>query len=603
MLALLHGLAYVFTVPPWEHYDEPGHMEYVWLLAHRRGLPAHGEVDQEARSTIAQSMAQRGFYGRRNATPPDLSVDAAPDIGMSQLDDWPTYYALAAGAVWLVRDSSIETQLYAARLVSLALLLVTVLCAWGTAVALTAEGHIFRWTLPLSVALLPALVDLMSAASNDAGAIAAYSLFIWGGARWLNGRQPGYPRLSDAMLLGLGIGISAVMKPTAVTAVPIGLFLLVAGAFRGYARGVVIAIMGFAIGIIAAAMLRPGDAAGWYRTESSAKLAPTRCVVIECDARFSGGSTDPTAIRIGPTQPGTGFQSSLFQSLPPASSAAIRGKTVEVGAWIWSGADAISVTLPQISANYRPQEAPEVLVGSQPRYYRYSVALPPNTHYTRLMLRGTPDATVFYSGISMRAEDDEERIRNGSGEAQTVSLRPWAIDLLLRVSPSWYSWPLTLSSWLDLQGTGWYYLLVAVNMFESFWARFSWGQIGIWPAMYWMLAAFSAVGLVGAAWRFARAGRRMKLASALFLGACIMAAILPATARGIIWSLEERFPWLPGARYAYPAVIAILAILNAGWLAIFRENKTLAITVLLAVFLGLCLVSLTTVTGYFRTLV
>ncbi len=601
VLTLLHGLAYVFVVPPWEHYDEPGHMEYVWLLAHRQALPAPGETDAEARVTIAGSMARNGFYSRRNSQSPELSSGAAPEIGISQLDDWPTYYALAAAGVWLVRDHSIEMQLYAARMVSLALLLVTVLCAWGTATALTADGHPLRWMLPLSVALLPALVDLMTAANNDAGAIAAYSLFIWGSVRWLNCRHPGVPRFFDAMLLGLGIGLSAVMKPTSVTAVPIGLLVLVAGAFHGYARGVVIAIMALMIGLAAASMLRAGDAAGWYRTDGSASIAPTRWEIVECDPRFTDGPAGPSAIRIGPTQPGAGFQSSLFQSMPPASSAAIRGKTVEVGAWIWSGAKAISVTLPQISVNYRPQAAPEVLVGSQPRYYRYSVAMPPNTHYTRLMLRGAPDATVFYSGISVRGDDDEERVRYGSGEAQTVSLRPWAIDLLLRVSPSWYSWPLTLSSWLDLQGTGWYYLLVAVNMFESFWARFSWGQIGIWPAAYWVLAAFTALGLGGAVLRLVQSGRRAQLASVIFLGTCVVATILPATARGIIWSLEERYPWLPGARYAYPAVIAMLAFLSTGWLALFRQHRTLIVVVLVAALIGLCAASLITVAGYFRS--
>ena len=33
------------------------------------------------------------------------------------------------------------------------------------------------------VALLPPLVDLMAAVNNDAGAIAAYSLFLWGAVR------------------------------------------------------------------------------------------------------------------------------------------------------------------------------------------------------------------------------------------------------------------------------------------------------------------------------------------------------------------------------------------------------------------------------------
>ena len=39
LLALFHGLIYVFLIPPWQHYDEPNHFEVVWLTRHLDHLP------------------------------------------------------------------------------------------------------------------------------------------------------------------------------------------------------------------------------------------------------------------------------------------------------------------------------------------------------------------------------------------------------------------------------------------------------------------------------------------------------------------------------------------------------------------------------------
>ena len=41
-LSFIRGLLYVSLVPPWGHYDEPTHFEYVWLIANRLSDP-HSE--------------------------------------------------------------------------------------------------------------------------------------------------------------------------------------------------------------------------------------------------------------------------------------------------------------------------------------------------------------------------------------------------------------------------------------------------------------------------------------------------------------------------------------------------------------------------------
>ncbi len=69
LLASLIGIAFVFIVPPWQHYDEPTQFEYAWLIANRPGLPGVGESDQALRRDIAASMIEHGFFRDLEFTP------------------------------------------------------------------------------------------------------------------------------------------------------------------------------------------------------------------------------------------------------------------------------------------------------------------------------------------------------------------------------------------------------------------------------------------------------------------------------------------------------------------------------------------------------
>jgi len=65
----MNGLFYVFIIPPWQHYDEPNHFEYVWLIADRGRLPMPGDYDQEMRRTVAISMIEHNFFRGMGFTP------------------------------------------------------------------------------------------------------------------------------------------------------------------------------------------------------------------------------------------------------------------------------------------------------------------------------------------------------------------------------------------------------------------------------------------------------------------------------------------------------------------------------------------------------
>src|SRR3954466_1513898 len=70
LIAFCPGLLYLCLQPPWQHYDEPTHFEYAWLIAHQPGLPPLGPVDHAVRRDIAASMFQYDF--RRNIPQPAL---------------------------------------------------------------------------------------------------------------------------------------------------------------------------------------------------------------------------------------------------------------------------------------------------------------------------------------------------------------------------------------------------------------------------------------------------------------------------------------------------------------------------------------------------
>ena len=66
ILAMVHGMIYVYVVPPWQHYDEPSHFEYIWLVSNRKRIPQASEFDQSIRREIAASMIENDFFRNLN---------------------------------------------------------------------------------------------------------------------------------------------------------------------------------------------------------------------------------------------------------------------------------------------------------------------------------------------------------------------------------------------------------------------------------------------------------------------------------------------------------------------------------------------------------
>ncbi|WP_333691836.1 glycosyltransferase family 39 protein [Chloroflexus sp.] len=244
LLVLIHSLVYVFLVPPWQHYDEPGHFLYAAYIA-RGGIDAPDNV-MVARE-VADSMYRHGFW------PPDVRPDLLsprpPGIPTDQRLHPPLYYALMAGPLSLLRYLSVETQLYAVRLISAGLMVLTVLAVWRLIrVVLPTEPELAVIVAGL-VALTPAFADLMSAFNSDVLMnMAAAAAFLGFALALRDGWRP------TGLTLALVATLVALM--TKRTAAPLVIPLLVAlvwGAWRSrirwwvYLAGAVIALGGLAV--------------------------------------------------------------------------------------------------------------------------------------------------------------------------------------------------------------------------------------------------------------------------------------------------------------------------------------------------------------------
>jgi len=96
-LGLSIGLIYVFSVPPWMHYDEPGHFEYAWLIANKPGLPSEGDYDQNLRRQISASIIEEDIEGYTGMTTDPLQIDEPISIWVTHIGNHPpTYYLLAS---------------------------------------------------------------------------------------------------------------------------------------------------------------------------------------------------------------------------------------------------------------------------------------------------------------------------------------------------------------------------------------------------------------------------------------------------------------------------------------------------------------------------
>jgi hypothetical protein len=608
LFVLVRGTLQVAVMPPWQHYDEPTHFEYSWLIADRRALPRPGDYDQAMRRQVAASMLEHGFFAGLDHRPDLLAQDEPIWLGLSELEHPPLYYLLAAPPLRLTRHQGVLFQLYAARLISVLLLALSVWIAHRLVAELVAPGHPLRWAVPASMAFLPAYLDLMTAVNNDVGAVVVFSLFLWGAVRTIR-RGPSLFRLIWV------VGATALClwtKNTAMVALPLLPLCLALTFVRRCRQRWVWVAGGSAALLLVGALFSWGSAALWI---------PDTAQEVSSRQRAALAPLGEYALRVRATADDPGQL--LRQLLPDDDLEALRGQTVTLGAWVWASESA-QVHSPAIRDGHH-QAQQTLRVDTAPTFHAITATVADNAEWIEVRLQPRPrdvrsDAVdVYFDGLVLvegarpvdevpRFDDANGRsgawgsapfvncVRNGSAEAAWPRVRPWADEALFKYT---HRPPMQfVASVLDWQRTGWVYGRTARDIFQTFWARFGWGQVGLPDGWYWVLGIGTGLGVLGAlvgwirVWR-ARPPRKVKR----MLGFLAIATVL-------VWGNAFfrahpvlLHPFLSSGRYVYPAVVPTMLALVAGWLAwLPRRLKRPAALVLVFGLTVLDAVSLLTVT-------
>jgi len=570
VLGFVHGLIYVFMIPPWWHHEEPGHFEYVWLVANRDHWPQQ-EYDNELRKQIAESMFASGHGNLFNVSPNSLADDPI-DIGGIPGGRKPIYYWLASRPLKLVSEQPILVQLYVVRLTSFVLFLISLWLAWLVMKEVTQKGNPLRWMLPFSLALLPGYLDNMTSVHDDViGAVVA-ALFLWLSIRII---KKGF-----SIFVFAGWVVSIVLcfysRDTTVPLIFLAPFVPLFRLFKQKSlliMGTTLLFVGIVVGI---QLFTIQDASQWFFTltgDASNRLQTSKVPFGNYAFSFPAGE--------GVKQYGQSFAPNFIKPL--------REKTLTLGVWIWADTPT-QINLPILE--YRTPDgvvdSPQMLVqiGTSPAFYTTTYYIPYEAGHTWLSII-SPDsanqtADVYYDGFVLAegqysssppefndkelysgtwdGKPFENMIRNPSAEHAWFGVSNIANILKAR----WYIDPaLFLQTIQDIQGFGWYYKASISTLFQTFWGNAA-SEIRLLGGFtYDVLKLISLLALVGILYYVIQSPSLFKRPELLFLSMVTIIIWLPTLFRGTYWVFYF-VPIVPYARYAYPAIIPTLLLINAG---------------------------------------
>jgi hypothetical protein len=505
-VAFIRGILYLAVVPPWQHYDEPTHFEYLRLVALRRHIPELGEYDLELRRDIAASMEATDFWENWGSPPFGYWDDEPPYIGVSELSHPPLYYIFQALPQALVAHQSVDLQLYVARLGSVFLYVVVVASAYGT----VAEAFPQRRWLPLAVAtfiaLLPPFTDLMSGVNNDAGAAAVTSLFLWSSVRMARRG----PTLEGIGLSGVLAVLCVVTKSTAgvvAIAVMLALWLMRIPPLRRKWLWIALAFLIPAAGVLL--FTTSGQAAYWH--SGSEPSAPNS---LRAEAPLGNRVFVLSA-------DGHNHPSSVFQELNHLDARALLGNSVTLGAWLKASDGPGGFATLSLYDGHKDQRLATKVSGDW-EFYAFTATI--GMEAPGVIVRaGIPDRSDAASEIhvdGMVLVDGEMPIgqphrfttthgeqgqwgpyrfnnllRNGSAEITWPGFRPWAGAVQIYQKPA--AW--ILQSLLDWRRTSWVYGRELWVLLLSFWGKFAWSHLQLPGMWFYPLTALTLVALGGAA--------------------------------------------------------------------------------------------------------
>jgi hypothetical protein len=578
-VTLVNGMVYLALVPPWQHYDEPGHFEYAWLVANLDHWPLSGEYDQYMRREVAASMIEHDFYRGLTGLPNLLEIKKPVEIGIAQTGDLPIYYFLASLPLRILKYTDITLQLYSARLVSVLLFVLTICMAYLTCSLLFGDDHPLSWMIPLFMAFLPALVDLMSAVNNDVAAIAFFTLFVYAAVR-LNKKGV---NLFNLGLLFAAMVLCMFTKSTAWLALPLGGLSLIMALFKKKWLWVYI-LLGFLAIIMGGYVLMD-----WKQPAPALFYASSDSVVPRAIKSENAPVGENIFIQTGQTYSSQGF----YHFLDPNTFQEHLGKSVTLGFWIW--ADQPTMLHPPVlelegqTIRFREEN---LEVTEQPEFFVLTTQLPEKG--LRLWLRTfaikDKDNRLYWDGFFLAPGDLSDMpgipqyldingdtilwggtthtnlIRNGSAER----IWPLLSSKLSQVLGSQINVSTThIWSIFDLDANGWYYRSALTHMFRSFWAIFGWSHVLLVGGKpYRFLFMVSILSLIGMVYSMFTSKDKLDGRILLLFLTMTLFQLTVVVMRGAgSWF---NYTMLPAARYFFPVVLPVVIFLVSGWYVVFK---------------------------------
>jgi hypothetical protein len=601
VLGLIVGLAFVFSVPPWMHYDEPGHFEYAWLIANRPGMPERDDFDQDMRRQISASALEVDIEGYTGMVTDPLEINQPINIWLPQVEDHPpTYYFIAGLPLRLVPHSDIVFQLYLVRLVSLALFLVLVWVGYRTTRELFEAGHPLTWMVPLFLVTLPSFVDIMTAANNDVAAALAFSLFVWAGVALI---KRGISILRVLALVGAVIAC-LFTKSTALMAVPLAPLVILLALFRGKKYEKIAWLVVLVCLVVGGALL-----ISWT------ERAPAFFYGLDVATNPSRVVTSTAMVGDAVIQQNGRF----YHHLTEKDRAEMEFQTVTFGAWVWADAPTTIrppgiregwVSFPAMATSPAPTRervrfpgvrdrnvieptqfsfaADPIEVTTEPQFFTFSQEMPPlggDISWIFFEPAWDADVNVYWDGIVLVVGDftasgtpifDDANarsgtwgglrfsnlVRNGAAQAGWPVFSAWIsdfADLPNRLVP-----PISLAlSVLDIPATSQYYFNAVARVFRTFWSVFGWANVALYGQkpyrVFFFLTILYSLGILIGLIR-----RKLNISAQVlfFLSIAVVLQIMITLLRGVgswFW-----LTYIPVGRYIYPAILPVGLLLMSG---------------------------------------
>jgi len=566
-LGLIVGLSYVFVVPPWMHYDEPGHFEYAWLIANQEEWPEVGDYDQYMRREVAASMMEHRFDEYTGVSRVITPIYEQVQLLIPQVGDQPLYYFLASLPLRLVKHTDITFQLYVSRLISLLMFLATIWVSHKVGSLIFGAEHPIAWMLPAFLIAIPSFVDIMTAVNNDVMAILAFSLFIWATALFL---LRGFSPIRFLFLI-FAVLLCYFSKSTTWLAILLSPLVLALGIFRGSKQKFV--WIGLVVLLFVTVML----GIDWNQTTPSYFVHTGQQQTLLRVSDEKTVSENHVLKHVG---------QSFFQMIRSEGLEQINGTPVTFSAWIWADQET-DIGFPVIDRLDMKEiilSDQKIHVTTEPAQFSVNFDMPAGKYVAWLSFFGDKETVIYWDDISLISENFSEQInpngiedlnviRNGTIEDGIPKFSDFVDRLLAKVDLNFST--SQILQLFDYESIGWYLRTTADILLKGFWGRFGWGAVALVGKFSdQILRTLSiALSLVSSFFILKRFKSLSKPILFMFSFIVILQLFM-VFARGAGSWYSHRY--YPTARYFYPAILALSTFFVYGiykLLEMFRVKK------------------------------